>query len=126
MDSLVLPSNPIIDYNTRWSGIQAEDLKNCHVRLEDIQRRLLTLFNSETLLIGHSLESDLKALKVRLKTRFRFVFRTSFLLFVEIVHGNVVDTSLVFPHAKGKPFKRALKTLASEFLMKIIQESGSN
>ncbi len=37
----------------------------------------------------------------------------------------MVDTSLVFPHAKGRPYKRALKTLMSEYLTKIIQENGN-
>jgi hypothetical protein len=37
----------------------------------------------------------------------------------------VVDTSLVFPHAKGKPYKRALKTLMAEYLTKIIQENSN-
>jgi RNA exonuclease 1 len=36
----------------------------------------------------------------------------------------VIDTSLVFPHGKGKPYKRALKTLAAEYLTKIIQDNG--
>lgn len=40
------------------------------------------------------------------------------------MHETVVDTSLVFPHPKGLPYKRALKTLMSEYLTKIIQENG--
>ena len=64
IDTLVRPDNEILDYNTRWSGIQEKDLKNCHVHLRDVQQRLLKLINERTILIGHSLESDLKALKV--------------------------------------------------------------
>jgi len=62
----------------------------------------LKLFNDKTILIGHSLESDFKALK--------------------LVHSTVIDTSIVFPHSKGFPYKRALKTLMAEHLRKIIQE----
>jgi RNA exonuclease 1 len=40
------------------------------------------------------------------------------------VHEIVIDTSLAFPHAKGKPYKRALRTLMAEHLTKIIQENG--
>lgn len=40
------------------------------------------------------------------------------------MHETVIDTSLVFPHAKGKPYKRALKTLMAEHLTKIVQENG--
>ncbi|CAF4074874.1 unnamed protein product [Rotaria sp. Silwood2] len=102
-ETLVKPHHKVLDYNTRWSGITENQLKACNITIEDVQRRLLKLFNEKSILIGHSLESDLKALK--------------------IVHETVVDTSLVFPHAKGKPFKRALKTLMTEFLTKIIQEN---
>jgi hypothetical protein len=31
---------------------------------------------------------------------------------------------LLFPHARGKPYKRALKTLMAEYLNKIVQENG--
>ncbi|CAF4726680.1 unnamed protein product [Rotaria socialis] len=102
-ETLVKPHHKILDYNTRWSGITENQLKPCNITIEDVQKRLLKLFNDKTILIGHSLESDLKALK--------------------IVHNTVIDTSLVFPHPKGRPYKRALKTLMSEFLTKIIQEN---
>ena len=45
-------------------------------------------------------------------------------LLLQLVHANVVDTSVVFPHKLGLPFKRALRTLTSEFLQRIIQEDG--
>ncbi len=63
-ETLVKPHHDILDYNTRWSGITEEHLQNCNVTFEDVQRRLLKLFNNKSILIGHSLESDLKALKV--------------------------------------------------------------
>ncbi|KAB7508174.1 RNA exonuclease 1-like protein [Armadillidium nasatum] len=40
---------------------------------------------------------------------------------LQIIHDTVVDTSVVFPHKLGAPFKRALRNLASEYLSKIIQ-----
>jgi RNA exonuclease 1 len=64
-ETLVKPHQDVLDYNTRWSGIAEEDLQNCNVRIEDVQKHLLKLFNDKTILIGHSLESDLKALKVK-------------------------------------------------------------
>ncbi|VDN44153.1 unnamed protein product, partial [Gongylonema pulchrum] len=68
----------------------------------EAQKRFFELVNSETILIGHSLESDLKAMR--------------------LVHHRVVDTSVVFPHRLGPPYKRALKTIASEVIQLIIQE----
>ena len=39
----------------------------------------------------------------------------------QIIHSQVVDTAIVFPHRMGLPYKRALKTLAKEYLHKFIQ-----
>ena len=85
----------------RFSGITAEDLVGVKTSLRDVQAVLLMMFSSKTILIGHSLESDLKALK--------------------LLHGTVVDTSVVFPHKMEPPYKRALRMLAAELLMRIIQ-----
>ena len=35
-----------------------------------------------------------------------------------------MDTSLVFPHRLGPPYKRALRNLMADYLKKIIQDSG--
>lgn len=35
----------------------------------------------------------------------------------------MVDTAIVFPHHKGPPLKRALRTLMKEFLQKFIQDN---
>lgn len=104
-ESLVKPLNPIIDYNTTFSGITKEQMDRTSTSILQVQANILHLCNSKTILIGHSLESDMKALK--------------------IIHGSVIDTSVLFPHKMGLPHKRALKALASEFLKKIIQNNVS-
>ncbi|XP_005190423.2 RNA exonuclease 1 homolog [Musca domestica] len=104
-DALVKPDNKIVDYNTIYSGITEQMLANETRTLRDVQAILMSMFNSQTILIGHSLESDLKALK--------------------LIHNVVVDTSVLFPHKLGPPKKRALKTLCIEHLKRIIQESES-
>lgn len=48
----------------RFSGVTEEDLENVTISLRDVQAVLLSMFSAETILIGHSLESDLLALKV--------------------------------------------------------------
>ena len=35
-----------------------------------------------------------------------------------------MDTSIVFPHRLGPPYKRALRNLMADYLKKIIQDSG--
>lgn len=106
-DQFVKPQNRVIDYNTRFSGITAETLSSPTVKtLPQVQAVLLTMFHSRTILVGHSLESDLKALKM--------------------IHDVVVDTSVLYPHKMGPPKKKALKTLCIDHLKKIIQEDGES
>jgi hypothetical protein len=49
----------------RWSGITPEHLANVTVTLGDVQERIRALLPPNAILVGHSLESDLKALKVQ-------------------------------------------------------------
>ena len=52
-----------------------------------------------------------------------FKLPSHFLSF-QLIHSCVVDTSIVFPHRLGLPYKRALKNLMAEYLKKIIQDDG--
>ncbi|KAL5963766.1 hypothetical protein TSMEX_008498 [Taenia solium] len=101
MDRVIRPLNPIIDANTRFSGLSIEQLEASQLQITDVQMELLQLWDEDTILIGHSLESDLTALK--------------------FIHSKVVDTSVVFPHRRGLPYKRALRTIVSEYLEQLIQ-----
>jgi RNA exonuclease 1 len=106
-ETLVKPKNKVLDLNTKFSGIEEGDLDMVNVTLEDVQKHLLNMFNQDTILIGHSLDSDLRSLK--------------------LIHSTVIDTTEIFPHKRGLPFKRALRTLMAEYLQKIIQnEEGGH
>lgn len=48
----------------------------------------------------------------------------SFLFPLQLIHGTVVDTAIVFPHRLGLPYKRALRTLMADYLKRIIQDNG--
>lgn len=41
-----------------------------------------------------------------------------------MIHDTVIDTSVVFPHSRGPPYKKALRTLCGDILQKIIQNDG--
>ncbi|ERT01775.1 RNA exonuclease Rex3 [Sporothrix schenckii 1099-18] len=67
-----------------------------------------TLFHEiirpETVLIGHALENDLKAMRM--------------------VHPRISDTVLLFPHPKGLPIRYSLRVLAKEHLDRVVQAGG--
>ena len=50
----------------RFSGIKSEDLVNVENTLEDAQRAVCRLISWDCFIVGHSLESDLHALKVNI------------------------------------------------------------
>lgn len=111
-EHFVRPKGQVADYNTRFSGITENDLKistsskSNHVKtLEQVQRDLLEFITADTILIGHALENDLRVLKV--------------------IHKNIIDTSISFPHANGFPYRRALKSLTKTVLKRDIQTSDS-
>ena len=91
MDELVLPDAPILDYNTRYSGITAPILEHVTTRRPEILARLRALLPPTATLVGHSLDNDFKSLK--------------------FVHGRVIDTVHLFPHPAGLPRRSALRVL---------------
>lgn len=102
LDEYVKPADPITDYLTPYSGITPASLEGVTTTLQDIQQMLLSILTPHTILIGHSLNSDLNALK--------------------FTHPFIIDTALLFPHPRGPPLKSSLKWLSQKYLSREIQK----
>ncbi|CAB3378438.1 Hypothetical predicted protein [Cloeon dipterum] len=95
----------VVDDSNKIVGITKELLEAGPTKsLRHVQRDLLKLFQSDTILIGHSLHSDFRALK--------------------LIHDRVIDTSIVFPHHDSDK-RLSLRKLAGMQLSRIIQENES-
>lgn len=106
IDKYVKPDLPITNYFTQYSGITPEILENVKTTLKDVQKELLEILTPSSILLGHSLDSDLNALK--------------------LTHPFLVDTSLIYPHPRGLPLRSSLKYLANKYLKREIQIAGAN
>lgn len=122
LDKLVKPTKPITDYLTRyvtmsfvksnltgicsWSGITAEALAGATSDFDSVQSQVLAILQSSPtpVLLGHSLESDLKALK--------------------ICHPRCIDTAVIFHHPRGRPLKPGLAWLTKKWCGREIQNRG--
>jgi RNA exonuclease 1 len=85
-DSLIRPEHPVTDYNTRFSGISESDFNKKETKsLQEVQNDLMCLIKPDTILVGHGLGNNLRALR--------------------IIHSAVVDTSVMFPHGRRLPYR---------------------
>lgn len=105
MDELVKPDLPIIDYLTKFSGITPEAMGDATCSLRRAQKHVRKLVDHNTILVGHGLENDLKAMK--------------------IAHPYCVDTALLYDHFRGPPYKPSLRFLARTYLKRNIQERNT-
>lgn len=122
-DVLVRPLGPILDLNSRYSGVWPKDLVEAvpwdatnasKVSLPGTKRQLpivdspaaarallFSHLSPTTPLIGHGLENDLNAAR--------------------IIHPTIIDTALLFPHKAGLPYRNGLKMLMQTHLNRHIQ-----
>lgn len=101
----------LIEYLIRWSGITEEALRNVTTtatETRDTFMGLLKASQSRTgrvpILLGHSLESDLRAIKY--------------------CHPRCIDTALLYHHPRGRPLKPGLAWLTKKWCGREIQNRG--
>ncbi|KAG5440567.1 hypothetical protein PCK2_000392, partial [Pneumocystis canis] len=87
-----------------YSGITEEKLSNVTTKITDVQKALLKLIDENTIIVGHSLEWDFRSLK--------------------FAHPYIIDTSFIFQHTRGPPYKPGLKWLAHKWLKREIQKNN--
>lgn len=63
-DTLVKPDNKIVDYLTKWSGINHKMMKNVTKKLKEVQEDLRKLLPEDAILVGQSIANDLHVLKM--------------------------------------------------------------
>jgi DNA polymerase III epsilon subunit-like protein len=103
LDTLVKPDLPITDYCTAYSGITEDLLAEVTTTIFDLHKLLRPLIGQKTVLVGHSLDSDLRALR--------------------LCHSRCIDTALLYPHPKGLPYRYPLRKVALELLGENMQQA---
>uniref|UniRef100_A0A0A1WVL0 Putative RNA exonuclease NEF-sp n=1 Tax=Zeugodacus cucurbitae TaxID=28588 RepID=A0A0A1WVL0_ZEUCU len=103
-ETLVMPTNKIVDYLTPFSGITATIMRTVTKTIKDVQREVKELLPPDAILVGQSLNFDLNAMKM--------------------MHPYVIDTSMCFNLSGIRRRKAKLQTLAMTFLKEAIQENA--
>lgn len=105
-DVLVRPESEITDFNTRFSGITQEMFESGTVVSFDEAIELMKFHVSRTtIIIGHGLDNDLSSLR--------------------LIHHAILDTALLYPHPRNRPYRLALKDLVKRETGLDVQMAGA-
>jgi RNA exonuclease 1 len=122
-DVLVRPSGPILDLNSRYSGVWPQAMAEavpwssdpgCEPSEPGTKRKLRIVespaaarallfshLSPQIPVIGHGLENDLNAARM--------------------IHPIIIDTALLYPHKAGLPYRNGLKSLMLTHLNRHVQ-----
>ncbi|KAI9362489.1 hypothetical protein DFJ73DRAFT_812597 [Zopfochytrium polystomum] len=107
LDELVRPSYPVIDLNSRWSGVTS--LAEAKFDLKGVHQEMKKFMSRDTIIVGHGLENDLLALR--------------------LIHNKIIDTAVLFPvtavQVTDSSRKHSLRYLADKLLGRRIQTEAS-
>jgi len=102
LDTLVKPAWPVTNYRTFVNGISESDLEHVQFTLQHAQTFMSALCSSQTVIVGHALDNDLKALLM--------------------VHHTNVDTAMLYTYVNSEDGTPSLKNLAKGILGKEMPE----
>uniref|UniRef100_A0A1I7XIG2 Exonuclease domain-containing protein n=1 Tax=Heterorhabditis bacteriophora TaxID=37862 RepID=A0A1I7XIG2_HETBA len=106
LDTLVKPENKITDYLTKFSGITPKMMESVTISLSDVQNALRACLPPDAILCGHSLEFDLRAMKM--------------------AHPYCIDVGVAYNLSGSERMKTSLKNLMSLFLGETIQDGSGH
>ncbi|KAG2311631.1 hypothetical protein Bca52824_023188 [Brassica carinata] len=105
LDQFVKPDKPIVDYRTAITGVTAHDIESATVSVLDIQKELQPYLSNGAILVGHSLNKDMKVLKID--------------------HPKVIDTALVFKFSNARNSRKpSLNDLYKAIFGKEVRKEG--
>lgn len=92
-DKYVTTNNKILDYRTKYSGLTQELISN-GVSYNEVKQSILQIIGTNTTVVGHGLDNDLKVLKLYIT--------------------NIIDTSYLYINTDG--YKVGLNVLCKKYL----------
>ncbi|KAK4260120.1 hypothetical protein QN277_003277 [Acacia crassicarpa] len=107
LKKLVQPNKAIAYYRSEITGVYTQDLEGVTCSLAKIQKSLSKMLMDGTILVGHSLHNDLRALKLD--------------------YVRVIDTSYIFQYSDCNAHRRpSLNTLCKAVLGYELRETGAS
>jgi len=98
------PMGEVKDLRTQFSGIKSEDISNAKLTAADSYKCLQRFASKQTIIAGHSLENDLRALKV--------------------IHSRCIDTALMFNSEFISHKKPSLTHLVGKYMKTQFRSNG--